>query len=154
MTTTATITISQTSDTASTTVTTAGARDYDLTITVGDVEIEAEVTLIPSEYDGCLGSWGSMDHWLSSAACDYARTLTDANRSALLDAIVRACVDGEDVDVDLEYEIDVGDRVEAGEGDDHDTGIVQSINGDIAMVGWDSGVCTRANLSALRPAQA
>lgn len=50
-----------------------------------------------------------------------------------------------------EYEIEVGDRVEAGEGDDYDTGRVESIDGDVAFVAWDSGVKTRANLSALRP---
>ena len=50
-----------------------------------------------------------------------------------------------------QYEIEVGDRVEAGEGDDHDTGRVESIDGDTAFVSWDSGVKTPAAVSALRP---
>lgn len=50
-----------------------------------------------------------------------------------------------------QYEIEVGDRVEAGEGEDNDTGRVESIDGDTAIVAWDSGVKTPADVSALRP---
>ena len=35
-----------------------------------------------------------------------------------------------------------GARVEAGEGEDHDTGRVVSVDGDMAIVAWDSGVKT------------
>jgi len=48
-------------------------------------------------------------------------------------------------------DIEAGDRVEAGDGEDHDTGRVESIDGDTAFVAWDSGVKTRASVSALRP---
>jgi hypothetical protein len=50
----------------------------------------------------------------------------------------------------VEVAFSVGDRVEAGEGEDHDTGRVESIEGNAACVAWDSGVKTPANLSALR----
>lgn len=146
-----TITISPTTDTDSTTVTTAGARDYDLTITVGDVSISASATLIPSEYDGRLGSWGQMDMWLSAGACAYARRLTDRNCANLCAAIVRACVNGEDTEIDLEINIEAGDRVEAGEGAEADAGIVQTVHGTQAWVGWDSGVRTLVDLADLRP---
>jgi hypothetical protein len=44
-----------------------------------------------------------------------------------------------------------GDRVEAGRGEDYDTGVVQSLgkNG-FAVVGWDSGVSTPIHKSELR----
>ena len=45
----------------------------------------------------------------------------------------------------------IGARVESGEGDDHDTGRVESIDGDTAFVSWDGGVKTPAAVSALRP---
>jgi hypothetical protein len=35
-----------------------------------------------------------------------------------------------------------GARVEAGKGEDHDTGRVVEINGEMAVVAWDSGVRT------------
>lgn len=43
-----------------------------------------------------------------------------------------------------------GDRVEGGQGEDHDTGRIESIDGDTALVAWDSGVKTPAPLSILR----
>lgn len=42
---------------------TTGAIDAE--VMVGD--LEGEVTLVPSEYDGRLDSWGSIDHWASSS---------------------------------------------------------------------------------------
>lgn len=36
----------------------------------------------------------------------------------------------------------IGTRVEAGEGEDHDTGVVHAVDGDHAFVGWTSGVST------------
>lgn len=54
---------------------------------------------------------------------------------------------GEDAEINLE----AGDRVEAGEGDEADAGIVQTIHGDQAWVGWDSGVRTLTALADLRP---
>ena len=41
-------------------------------------------------------------------------------------------------------------KVEAGVGDDHDTGVIVEIDGDTATVAWDSGVrtpCPIRNLS-------
>jgi len=46
--------------------------------------------------------------------------------------------------------IKVNDKVEAGSGDDHDTGIVDEINGEWATVRWDSGVVTPCPLADLR----
>lgn len=43
----------------------------------------------------------------------------------------------------------VGDRVEAGEGDDYDTGRIGAIDGDMATVQWDSHVVTQSPLSTL-----
>lgn len=39
-------------------------------------------------------------------------------------------------------ELKVGQRVEGGCGEDHDTGRVQAIDGDQVTVAWDSGVVT------------
>lgn len=47
-------------------------------------------------------------------------------------------------------DIRVGSRVEAGEGEDHDTGVVQSVDGDVAMVAWDSGVVTPCDVASLQ----
>lgn len=41
-------------------------------------------------------------------------------------------------------------RVEAGEGEDHDTGRVVSVDGDMAIVAWDSGVKTLCLVEDLR----
>lgn len=38
--------------------------------------------------------------------------------------------------------LEPGDRVCAGEADDYDTGTIDSVDGDIAIVRWDSGVTT------------
>lgn len=46
--------------------------------------------------------------------------------------------------------IKIGDRVEAAEGDDRDTGVVHAIDGSTATVGWDSGVTTTCPLADLR----
>ena len=44
----------------------------------------------------------------------------------------------------------VGDRVEAGSGDDHDTGRILGIDGDEALIGWDSCIATIESLAHLR----
>lgn len=41
-------------------------------------------------------------------------------------------------------------KVEAGEGKDHDTGYIRSINGEMAVVGWDSGVATPCPIADLQ----
>lgn len=47
--------------------------------------------------------------------------------------------------------VDLGElRVEAGEGEDRDTGRIESIDGDMALVAWDSGVKTPCPLADLR----
>lgn len=47
-------------------------------------------------------------------------------------------------------EIKIGMRVECGEDDDHDTGVVDSVNGASAIVRWESGVTTPAPIILLR----
>ena len=43
-------------------------------------------------------------------------------------------------------------RVEAGKGEDYDTGWIAGFDGpDIAIVSWDSGVITSYPISKLRP---
>jgi hypothetical protein len=46
--------------------------------------------------------------------------------------------------------ISVGSRVEAGDGEDHDTGTVDSIKGNTATVRWDSHVVTTSPIANLR----
>lgn len=43
----------------------------------------------------------------------------------------------------------VGDKVEAGEGEDHDTGTVIEVDGDQVTVAWDSGQRTTQPVDAL-----
>ena len=52
-------------------------------------------------------------------------------------------------------QIKVGDRVEGGKGDDHDTGRVVSIDkkARVAIVAWDSLVMTPAPLDILKHAR-
>ena len=52
-----------------------------------------------------------------------------------------------------ETEIKVGMKVECGDGEDHDTGIVDSVDsvdGAVAVIRWDSGVVTPAPIEMLR----
>jgi hypothetical protein len=46
--------------------------------------------------------------------------------------------------------IKVGDRVEGGEGEDHDTGRVERIDDGMAFVSWDSGVKTPCPVADLQ----
>jgi hypothetical protein len=46
----------------------------------------------------------------------------------------------------------IGSRVQSGEGEDHDTGRIDDIDGDTATVSWDSLVVTPCPLELLRPA--
>lgn len=43
-------------------------------------------------------------------------------------------------------------KVQAGKGEDHDTGYIHAINGDMADVGWDSGVRTPCPIADLASA--
>lgn len=45
-----------------------------------------------------------------------------------------------------------GERVEAGEGDDHDAGRILGFNGRMALVAWQSGVRTPCPIVDLAPA--
>ena len=86
--------------TPSTCVDTAGALDYDVTVTIGDREIEGEITLSPQQYDGRLASWGgSPDHWVSGGLLQTLRTLDDTTFRSALAAIEQACASGEAVEV-------------------------------------------------------
>ena len=49
----------------------------------------------------------------------------------------------------IEATLTVGSRVEAGQGEDHDTGRIIEIDGEMALVAWDSGVKTRHPLADL-----
>jgi hypothetical protein len=48
-------------------------------------------------------------------------------------------------------QIEPGMRVEGGENDDHDTGTVDEIHGNMAIVRWDSLVVCECPVSVLRP---
>lgn len=101
-----TITITASNATASTTVETEGAMDYDIAIGVNEQEpVKAEVTLIPSgkqNYD-LLDSWGNdLQHWLTNSAIEIADTLDRPGREQYLRAIVEACRMDEPQTVDVE----------------------------------------------------
>ena len=81
----------------------AGAVDYSVTLTYGDVELDADVTLIPSQFDGRLGQWGAIDNWASCAIVRLANDLSRQDCATLCAAIVSACLDGTQED---ECEID------------------------------------------------
>jgi hypothetical protein len=42
-----------------------------------------------------------------------------------------------------------GDRIEAGKGEDRETGNVLAVDGDMVTVGWDSGVRTTQTVAEL-----
>ena len=50
-----------------------GATDVDVTLTIGLVAVEGEVTLVPSEHG--LSSWGAPDNWVSR---DLLKVIVDA----------------------------------------------------------------------------
>lgn len=49
-----------------------------------------------------------------------------------------------------ETKYEIGDRVEAGEGDDRDTGTVRGFDGRLVLVGWDQGVTTPTPVEDIR----
>lgn len=86
--------------TPSTTVDTAGAMDYDVTLTIGDVEIDGEITLVPSQHDGTLGSWGQPDHWISSGLLAEIRKLPESAQQAILAVLD----DPEDCEIEIDFQ--------------------------------------------------
>jgi hypothetical protein len=44
-------------------------------------------------------------------------------------------------------------KVEAGQGEDHDIGIIHSVDGEMAIVGWQSGINTPCPIADLKIAQ-
>jgi hypothetical protein len=97
---TTTIHIAPSIGTPSTTVDTAGAMDYSVTLTIGDRVVECEVTLVPSQYDGRLGAWGDLDNWLSGPGVAVVRSLGDRGGRELAREIAAACVAGDDSEVE------------------------------------------------------
>lgn len=97
-----TIHIAPSVGTPSTCCETEGALDYDVTLTIGDVETQIEVTLVPRQYDGKLDKWGEMDHWLSASGVAVLRRLSDDARRHVADEIVAACVAGESSEIEVE----------------------------------------------------
>lgn len=77
-----------------------------------------------------------------------ADLIADEIRDDINDAIDQAIQDG-----DWENDFAEGDRIEAGEPgtEDYDTGVILTINGDRALVGWDTGTKTWARIGDLRP---
>ena len=105
---TVTVTITTSTGSPSTCVDGDGAQDYDVTLTVGDVSVEGEVTLCV-DHEGNLSPWGSLDNWLSSSLCDVVRSLDrddsahSVERARLIEAIVSACT-GDSADVTVEID--------------------------------------------------
>lgn len=59
----------------SSTVETEGA--IDATVYLADVDVTGDVTLIPSDYDGSLSTWGTgLDHWSESVLHPYLDAAT------------------------------------------------------------------------------
>jgi hypothetical protein len=73
---------------------------------------------------------------------------TSTGRFTTPSAAIQSQVDAYDLDPDLAVEI--GMRVEAGVGQDRDTGTVEGIERDVATVRWDSLVVTRCPIRLLR----
>jgi hypothetical protein len=88
---------------------TAGALDYHVTIErTGETgypdpfPLECEVTLVPSEYDGTLCTWGQLDHWLSGSGVALASALSPEGCTDLCRAIEAACRDQAAQEIDLD----------------------------------------------------
>lgn len=47
----------------------------------------------------------------------------------------------------------IGDRIQAGKGEDFDTGRIIGFDGDMAIVAWDSGVRTPCPIEDMTPAE-
>lgn len=74
-----------------------GAIDVDVEVTIGGRTISGEVTLVPSEYDGTLVSYGtSPDHWISGGLLASMRDLPDARFRTLCDALRSAADEAAD----------------------------------------------------------
>lgn len=143
-----TITISASVGTPSTTVETKGALDYDVTLQVGDVAIDGEVTLCPSHYDGTITTWGSLDHWATGRIVDVLLALDDGHeRAVVIDAIRAECVSDAGSPTDLDIEISKIDAM-AREHAEADVREVCNDDRENQRLHGDDGV------SALRRAQA
>ncbi len=69
-----------------------GALDYDVTITIGTVEIEGSVTLYRDVANGGMSTGGApLDGWCSIEIVHLAHSLTDASRKALLGELAALC---------------------------------------------------------------
>ena len=67
-----------------------------------------------------------------------------------VDQIAEIVANSQDFAVMSDEKIEVGDRVESGDGDEHDTGRVDEISDGKATVSWDSLVVTTQPVSMLR----
>lgn len=108
---TTTIHIAPSIGTSSTCTDADGALDYSVTLSVDEVEIEIEVTLIPE--DGALSAWGSLEHWISPQGVRVLRALSDTAARQLASEIEAACSDGEE----REVEVDTSEIESRGEDD-------------------------------------
>lgn len=73
-----------------------GALDIDVTVTVGDVTIDGEITLAPRQYDGRLAAYGATaDHWVSGAMLAQLARMAGDDLRGWLDAIESAAIDAQ-----------------------------------------------------------
>lgn len=103
---TTTYTIKATAGRDSTTVTTKGAKDFVVTVTMSDgTSVEGETTLIPSEWNGVLAPWGMRDNWMTWSLNKLANDLdgdgSDDGKD-LCSAIAAACQTGEEQTLEIE----------------------------------------------------
>lgn len=78
---------------------------------------------------------------MSAGQSDWEALNSDEGREALMVVIA---------DMEPEHPL-TGKRVEAGEGDGYDTGIVSAVVDGIATVNWDTQVTTKLEIAELRP---
>ncbi len=106
-----------------------------------------------SQLADSMGSAATRDDAAVMLELLIAGGVTDTNEigeGEWLDLCERA-VEGAARNAELSGESLVGQRVEAGAGDDHDTGTVERVmRSGAVFVSWDSGVKTPADVASLR----
>lgn len=153
-----------------------GALDVDVEVELSDSRtLSGEVTMVPSHseptryvaYGDCPDTWVERPFLLSlREAISGAQDVEERELLCQIEEAAHALcresarlqgvrLDGDGFLVDGRHrsttiDICVGDRVEAGKDEDHDTGVVRSIDGDMAVVAWDSGSRDEIDLASLR----
>ena len=84
---------------------TNGAGGWDMQVSVTDTDgnyLVGDATLLPAEYDGRPGSWGSLHHWLTSSLHDLPAEVINEIEIACSDAVAQSGVGPADAYTDEE----------------------------------------------------